>query len=382
MRLILTTLVFLLINSCSNREVSTDKQYSFVKTSELKIPLSIEIPPSTTSSKAYEMEGGEFIFLVNKRTNSLVQIDAIKPKNVQLHKFEREGPNGIGLIRGIAKFDEKTLILVSEKPTHYFYDLTKQEITRSELIDTKSGELLTQANFTSNDYEEYCKIGTKGYFQQSSMTWSTSLGRDNPEYKLLAYYDEENKEYHLSSFRFPNDYNTTTDYMNRPSTATDGSSIYLSLFSDHRIHVYDEKSQYSKLVKSKYLPEKFASININDQDQSTIEYLAVQPYYMGLIYDKYRNLFYRITKVTKSEDIPTLKQNAQFYGFRPMLFSVMVLDNKLNILSETLLEPNKYLHMNIVVLKEGLAISKMHPANNELSETYLEFDIFQHQLNF
>lgn len=382
MHKILLLPLILLLYTCSDEDTVNNSRYSFEKISELKVPLSVEIPPTTTSSKAYQMNGGEFIFLVNKRTNSLVQISTENTADIQYHQFEQEGPNGVGLIRGVAKFDDHTLILVSERPTHYFYDLTEKTITTSELTEFGSGELLTQANFTSNDYEEYCKIGSKGYFQQSSMTWSTSLGRDNPEYKLLAYYDEQSREYHLADFKFPSDYNTTTEYMNRPSTATDGSSIYLSLFSDHRIHVYNEKKQYSKLAKSKHLPEKFASISINDQGQNTMEYLAIQPCYLGLIYDKYRDIFYRIAKVTKEQDINVLKKNSQFYAFRPMQFSILVLDNQLNLLSETLLPPDKYLHMNCFVLKEGLAISKMHPANSELSEDHLEFDVFEHKLIF
>jgi hypothetical protein len=343
---------------------------------ELRVPLTIDIPPTTTSSKAYKMNSGEFMFLVNKRNNSLVQIDVKNPENLIIHKFERDGPSGIGGIRGVAKFDDNTLVLVSENVVHYFYDLSNKKITKSDLIDVESGEMLKQADFTSNDYEEYCKIGSIGYFMQSTKTWSTSLGRDDPDYKLVAYYDEEDREYGFSDFQFPDDYNTKTNYWNRPSIATDGERIYLSLFSDHRVHIYDGVSQNSKVAKSKFVNEIFTQIDIHDQSIDALEYLAIEPYYIGLIYDKYRNLFYRIAKITKDEDIPYLKKNSQFYASRPMQFSVMVLDEDLNVLSETLLERDKYLHMNIVVLEAGLAISKMHPANEEQSEEYLEFDIF------
>lgn len=57
----------------------------------------------------------------------------------------------------------------------------------------------------------------------------------------------------------------------------------------------------------------------------------------------------------------------------PKEFSIMILDNELNIIGETLMEGDKYVPNNMFVTEEGLYISVNHPDNPDNREDFLSF---------
>ena len=57
----------------------------------------------------------------------------------------------------------------------------------------------------------------------------------------------------------------------------------------------------------------------------------------------------------------------------PKEFSIMILDNELNIIGETLMEGDKYVPNNMFVTEDGLYISVNHPDNPDNREDFLSF---------
>lgn len=97
--------------------------------------------------------------------------------------------------------------------------------------------------------------------------------------------------------------------------------------------------------------------------------------YGNIIYDKYRNIYYRIAypdvEFEKDDDFL-----AVFRGGRAQ-FSIIVLDKNLNIIGETLFPSNTYNPNILFVDKDGLYISTSHYKREDYSDDWLRFQCLE-----
>ena len=96
------------------------------------------------------------------------------------------------------------------------------------------------------------------------------------------------------------------------------------------------------------------------------------PAYHNIMYDKYRDVYYRIAEfpyeLKKDEspfDTPTERE-----------FSVIIFDKDLNIIGETKFPGSKYFYKMSFVGRDGLYISENNEANPEFDEDKLVFACF------
>lgn len=98
---------------------------------------------------------------------------------------------------------------------------------------------------------------------------------------------------------------------------------------------------------------------------ANLNYLLDQPYYGDLFYDKYRKVYYRFCKLP-------IKREERIWENKPV--SIVILDQDLNKIGETLLEPlTGYYPRDIFITKEGLYVSNNHPLNDKLEEDRMSF---------
>ena len=149
--------------------------------------------------------------------------------------------------------------------------------------------------------------------------------------------------------------------------------VIYSFPADHYIYKYDANfldtikiyagSRYIKSIESSTgsLVEEY----INKEKR--IEYYVEQPSYANIIYDKYRNIYYRIATFPilgwKSSD-PTFQKP----------FSIITLDGVGHIISESSVfeNPENYNLGNMHVVPEGLAIQKYTE-----DENVIDFEIYK-----
>jgi hypothetical protein len=355
---------------------SKSSQFDIVNTFTIQLPFGT--PVINNSLKSATINGQEFLFKLNKRDNCILQIEPKEGGKVTRYCFDVEGPEGVGQIEGVSQGTETELVFASRKPVHYFFNPVSKE-TRKVELKSEEGIAFTPGMFTSKFYEEYVTIGDTGYFLQSGYLQVTDLGRQYPDYKMIAGTHNKTAETNYTSFTFPADYHAKKQLMGISSLAGDDEKLVVSIFMDNRLHVYNpaDGSDSNTLVKSKYFPDDFPEI-VNNDGQDRLEYFARHPFYSSILYDPYREVYYRIAKMPAGDDLTHILERKNIYFYNPHQFSVMVLDKSLKLLDEFLLPADTYVMKNMVVTKDGLAISKMHPLNSEAKvEDQLVLDVFQ-----
>ena len=125
----------------------------------------------------------------------------------------------------------------------------------------------------------------------------------------------------------------------------------------------------SSYLKKVELPEKVPS----DLMLAAKE-MCELPIYGNIIYDKYRNVYYRVAYPEKDYDMA--ENFVELWQSGRGLFSIMILDENLNVIGETLLPENKYRSDLMLVLENGLYISTSHYKNSDFNEDLLAFQRF------
>jgi len=95
-------------------------------------------------------------------------------------------------------------------------------------------------------------------------------------------------------------------------------------------------------------------------------------YYEGLVYDKYRDVYYRIACLPV--DVKDKDGNLNDYFNKPI--SIIILDKDFKIIGESKIADNTYLFYMFFVGKDGLYFAKTNPHYKGLEEDYLVFDRF------
>ena len=98
--------------------------------------------------------------------------------------------------------------------------------------------------------------------------------------------------------------------------------------------------------------------------------------YGNLLYDKYRDVYYRIAfPQTEIEDKQINTMELMRYGRK--VFSIIILDNQFNIIGETLFPAYTYNSNLIFIREDGIYISNSHFMNPEFSDDILSFHKFE-----
>jgi len=126
-------------------------------------------------------------------------------------------------------------------------------------------------------------------------------------------------------------------------------------------------------ARSTYLNERWEALPLGGSRMDRRLYFAASARYGNIIYDPYRQVYYRFVypKVEVEED-----SNLQQIALFPTPFSIMILDKDLNTLGEQFFE-SLFVTSNAFVGKDGLYLSINHPENDENQEDYLSFKLMK-----
>ncbi len=176
-------------------------------------------------------------------------------------------------------------------------------------------------------------------------------------------YNLKSKKITKLFMNYPNTYSTTHNWSNSGSIFTriiksDDEIIYnFPAFED--IILYSLKNNSTKNIKlqnSKYIEEFPPPCFANNWKELGTEYIRTywidKPFYKQLIYDKYRNLFYRI--VSHAQPLRDSLNNYNDNFTRN--WSIMVFDDSFNYITEQFFQGRKYNPFYTFVAKEGLII--------------------------
>ena len=157
------------------------------------------------------------------------------------------------------------------------------------------------------------------------------------------------------------------------SRCYDGTHFVYSFYYDENIYVATPAHDSIRkiAVKSSY----FDKVDLPGELTATPQDFCEKPWYGNLLYDRYRNVYYRIAypRTTIEKEVRPFELLA--YGRKN--FSTIILDKEFNKIGETLFPDYTYSAKGMIILEDGLYISDSHYLNPQFSDDVLSFVRFE-----
>lgn len=376
-RLLLSFLSCLFI--CFSCDKSSNKETAFELSPAGEINLAIdETTPDFSMGLQYVESERELLFNINWNTNSIQLYDLDNGDLIKTILMEKEGDQGVGEIMAfhvhtldsifVFPFGGAGFSLIGsngEVINRFKYPLPENHTAgfvhnisyvSPPVIRGKEIFLKTRPAIVDN-YREM----TNEMLAKSHLVFSMDLDSLKPQ--LLAHhYPEEYLANGFKRFEF--------------SSTQGNGKIVFSFFGDHHLYWAEDYDSPLKKVegKSSYLKDVLPLFPIEGAFLESQKYSAASARYENLIYDPYREVFYRFAypelDVDTEEEVRALRNN-------PGPFVVMVFDQDLKLLGEKVFEEGKYLPMNAFVGINGLYISTNNPDNPKNQEDQMGFEVFE-----
>ena len=133
-------------------------------------------------------------------------------------------------------------------------------------------------------------------------------------------------------------------------TINSRNQIVVSHLADHNLYIYDlDGKETIKECQSKYIKKLPGKISLFEMDdEQLITKRESMDTYSGIIFDPYRNCYYRFTRLSDGRNSHNMLNN----------FSIMILDNNFNIIGEQMFKNSPYMCIGAHVIPDGLMLKK------------------------
>jgi len=360
--------------SCVDKKVQTKESYNLVASDK---QLLFALDPNTKTFilalfPFTDESGKEYLTFQNQDQNEILFYDMNSRKLEFKVKPAYEGPNGVGQVLGYYVHTIDSIFLtisgINEIVLVNRNAEVKDKISYEKATD---GTKLTQNYATSSTYCPIVMIDKEMYIMSGCNRW---LEKD----PISAVINLEDKTIHALPYYYPS-FPGADNKAKRAgieehlSRCFDGKHFVYSFYFDETIYIasQDHDSIKEVKVKSKYIDKVRL---LDDYGNLTITDACENPNYGNLLFDKYRNVYYRIaypeTEIEKEVKGMELLQ----YGRKN--FSIIILDKNFNIIGETLFPDYTYNSTVMFVREDGLYISDSHYLNPDYSDDQLSFKCF------
>lgn len=326
-----------------------------------------------------DIDGEEYLTFQNEGQNELLIYNLNNQKMESKITPAIDGSQGVGLFLGYYMHNLDSIFLtVVGIPEIAIINKEAQVIDKLSYEIATDSTLIKQIYATSNIYQPLYIIDNKLYFVPGCNRW----GKNNP---MCAYIDLSTRETHtlpLPYPKFPEADNKTKragveEYLSR---CYNGKEFIYSFYFDEDIYIVsiDHKKIERKKIKSKYINNIKMPNDYNQglDLQTGFRESCERSNYGNLLYDKYRDVYYRIAfPQTEIEDKQINTMELMRYGRK--VFSIIILDNQFNIIGETLFPAYTYNSNLIFIREDGIYISNSHFMNPEFSDDILSFHKFE-----
>lgn len=285
-----------------------------------------------------------------------------------------EGAEGVGRMLGYHVHNLDSIFIGrSFRPELFIINRFAKIIDRIDYGKTADQIPLRGGYSTSATYHPIEMIDNRLYLVPNCDRWA----KENP---ITAYIDLSDKTVHaFTDFRYPTfpgadnkaKAYSAEGYMSR---CFDGEHFVYSFYFLENIQVasIDHKLIRDIPVKSKYIDQiEF----LDDYGNLTPNDICENPNYGNLLFDPYRKVYYRIAYPKTEVDKHIKGMELMQYGRKN--FSIIILDEDLNIIGETLFPDYTYNSTLMFIREDGLYISDSHYLNPNFSDDVLSFQKFE-----
>jgi hypothetical protein len=364
-------MIFIIVSfSCSDKQGSKEANHIQIEYD------SIAITGDTLCQEAYynfTINLDDNLLLgFNNRTNSIDMIDLGKEKLIGHIPIEKEGPNGIpGNIEGIY-FHNKDSIFAFSSGIIYIID-SKARITKKIELRNYIGH--TAAIPVINNYFRIIYLKkTNDLFMQN--LYFFPILQDYLDSSIVLRVNIDN----IKATKLPivfSDYFKEKKgrfgflrWMNFESNK--GDSLFFNSQFDDELIIYNNKTNKIEKRELNQLKRTMA-LNENSEGQDELNQAITSTHRFALIYDKWRNIYYRFVWGGVA-----IKSTDKFYnGMLDKPLDLEIYDDNFLLMKNIRLENQVYSINTWFVTKDGLYLSPTHPKSNKTEENKIKFDIIK-----
>ncbi len=369
------------ILSCKRDDLRTEYTSQLLEKESFNIQLDSITPVDNTYFSYESINDSVFLFLTNSIYNS---IDIYDRKTGNFYKrfvFKKEGPTGIAQIQGYTVVNEDSIFVFE-----------KFHILNTKLINWK-GYFVDIQPISFNAVKHYSVInhlsnaGGITYFDNNNLYFTTfSLLNHrypdsyNPSIKFEYKYDLIQDSLSVLPFTYPESYwgKTQNQFASNPYRDKGKGLVFIySWPKEPYLIKYNPATGESSIHQAHdrrinpLIPENMTH---RDAPAEEIKIALEHSFYMRIIYDKFRDIYYRIAFLPIQFNKRVHFDYSANYE-RP--FAVLVLNSKLEPIALKIFREKIYNPYSAFVGLEGLYFAKNNPNYKNLNENALEFTIFE-----
>lgn len=366
--------------SCTST-VETDR-YSLERTDKvLSFPVMEEVRVPQFSVFHFNERGKEYLSFQNLPKSEILIYSIDSQNLIKRLSLNTEGDNSVvGGFGGYYIEDMEHIFIPSVYVSTIFVADTAGHIKQKiDYARTKDGQQLKP--FIPSDAFQMVFVGDDLYIPQ---TINLRLGEKAIEKSpIRVVLDTVVNTVEALPMRFPplitsKDFGTIAAFGADYSCCYDGKRFIYSFNADEDLYITSSAHEKveKKKVKSKDVDEVSVFRSNSDDFQKIVKAQCEQASYGKILYDKYNNVYYRFVYPPceiddYSGDYVELLRSGR------KSFSVMILDNRLNVIGETSFPAYIYNSNLSFVLEDGLYISLSHIKNPDYTDDILRFQKFE-----
>ena len=373
MRLFFSLSIVLFI-SCTNQDKNTDG-LSFYSDGIIKVQIPENVYYNSFLNQISYKEDSIYLERLRNKTGDkgIDMINLTSLKYSQSTIFPEEGNQGVGRMSSFYRKSNDTLLFTNEK-----------EILI--VIDDSIGKRMRL--FENEDYyPTMIRNKSKSFFYNKEYYFS-KLAFSHPSRNdffdintlLRTNIGGESIPSDLSDTKFSTKYfDKCWSYFDADiyTTFNGENEVIFSFPIDEDIIVYSLKEEkiLNKIpIKSRYDTKPLTSVNCGDiRSYDENEYAYQKFYYASIIYDKFREVYYRFNLLPIQDYNPKKR-----YDVFDRKFTITVLDNEFNIIGESaVFEKHKFIFYDWFILEDGFYLSSNNPKNETFNENELSYTIFK-----
>jgi hypothetical protein len=371
----------ILLLFCSCQKISENKLVEIIKIKELKIKPEVLMSSNPAYVHLIELDSGQYLFYLNHVSKNLQFLNLKNGKVAKEIVLEYDGPNSMSRLSGIAGLEEDTVWTTFSPHAISFFNYDG-EIQFEKKIPAGKVDI----TYVGSDFhQELHRYSDKVFGMQPLFMNHHGMNKEDIQKHSLVYsYDMVLDQTIWYDVYYAKDYWENGKKPSNFSWARREDKLYIAPWYDHEIQVFDMKIEQldNRVVARSNHISDFSYLNeIPGTHEEGLNNKLSHDNYGILLYDKYRDCFYRFfypgfrdDKDYAIEQLWSLNRDRPFTG-------LMVLDKDLNVIGEHVFDKFQvHASSNVFVGEEGLYLSLNNENSPDYDEDHLRYMVVQFDL--
>lgn len=386
-RIIQMLLLVLVVSACINEKIHSDSFCLHESEQRMEIPMADDVYYCSHTMRHFEdsLSGIEYLAIEDARSKQgntqivFYRLDSCK--EVQRVLIPKQGPNSISQTCGFYA-NSLNEIYVSDMFQNKIYKYN----SRGEVLDSydysvdineKNLRIISLQTLFDEPLviKDGCIYGFQGISYDSFKDSPDGLNYEFNESPIAATIDTATKAVEFSELCYPDLYEKKKGYSYNESVSRiyDGRRFIYSfclmdelyVTEDHKtVKLYPANSRYMDVEKEGVPRMLTIAEGIVESNSKAI--------YDNIVYDKYRQLYYRFCRM-KNMKLTVEQILTQGFIYSLSDFSIMILNSDLEVVGETKFEAGVYAPKLFFVNKDGLWLSENNYQREDMTDDVLKF---------